>query len=48
MWVDATPENAAKVLSAVEQFGAPTAQVSAEDFSRPGTRDLGDIEALGE
>ena len=37
VWVDATPENAARVLSALEQFGAPTAQVSAEDFSRPGS-----------
>ena len=36
VWVDATPENAAKVMSALEQYGAPTAQVSAEDFSRPG------------
>ena len=36
VWVDPTPENAAKVMSALEQFGAPTAQVSAEDFSRPG------------
>jgi hypothetical protein len=36
VWVDATPENAAKVMSALEQFGAPTAQVRAEDFSRPG------------
>jgi hypothetical protein len=36
VWVDATPENAAKVMAALEQFGAPTAQVSAEDFSRPG------------
>jgi hypothetical protein len=36
VWVDATPENAAKVISALEQFGAPTAQVRAEDFSRPG------------
>ncbi len=37
VWVDATPENAAKVMSALEQFGAPTAQVRAEDFSRPGS-----------
>jgi len=36
VWVDATPENAAKVMAALEQFGAPTAQVSADDFSRPG------------
>ena len=37
VWVDATPDNAAKVMSALEQFGAPTGQVSAEDFSRPGS-----------
>jgi hypothetical protein len=36
VWVDPTPENAVNVLSALEQFGAPTSQVSAEDFSRPG------------
>jgi len=36
VWVDPTPENAANVMSALEQFGAPTAQVRAEDFSRPG------------
>ena len=36
VWVDATPENAVKVMSALEQFGAPTGQVRTEDFSRPG------------
>ncbi len=36
VWVDPTPENAAKVIAALEQFGAPTARVSAADFSRPG------------
>jgi hypothetical protein len=36
VWVDATPENAAKVMSALEQFGAPVADVSTEDFSQPG------------
>ena len=36
VWVDPTPENAANVVSALEQFGAPTAQVSVGDFSRPG------------
>ena len=25
VWVDPTPENAAKVMAALEQFGAPTA-----------------------
>src|SRR3954451_8617759 len=36
VWVDPTPDNAANVMSALHQFGAPTAQVSAADFSRPG------------
>jgi hypothetical protein len=36
VWVDPTAENAAKIMSALEQFGAPIAQVSAADFSRPG------------
>lgn len=36
VWVDPTPENAANVMAALEQFGAPTSQVSADDFSRPG------------
>ncbi len=36
VWVDPTPENAANVMSALEQFGAPISEVSAEDFSRPG------------
>ena len=36
VWVYATPENAPKVMAALEQFGAPTAQVRQEDFSRPG------------
>jgi hypothetical protein len=36
VWVDPTAENAANVMAALEQFGAPTSQVSAEDFSRPG------------
>jgi hypothetical protein len=36
VWVDATPENAANVMSALEEFGAPTGEVRTEDFSRPG------------
>jgi hypothetical protein len=36
VWVDPTAENAANVMAALEQFGAPTSQVIAEDFSRPG------------
>ena len=36
VWVDPTPENAPHVMAALEQFGAPTAQVRTADFSRPG------------
>lgn len=36
VWVDPTPENAERLVRALEQFGAPMAQVSAADFSRPG------------
>ena len=36
VWVDPTPENAVNVVSALERFGAPTTEVSAEDFSQPG------------
>src|SRR5689334_6638484 len=36
VWVDPTPENAANAMSALQHCGAPTAQVSAADFSRPG------------
>jgi hypothetical protein len=36
VWVDPTPANAVSVTRALEQFGAPTGQVTAEDFSRPG------------
>jgi len=36
VWVDPTPDNAARVLRALGDFGAPLAQVTSEDFSRPG------------
>jgi hypothetical protein len=36
VWVDPTPDNAARVVEALEQFGAPLGQVTADDFSRPG------------
>jgi hypothetical protein len=36
VWVDPTPENATDVIRALDQFGAPTGQVAAEDFSVPG------------
>jgi hypothetical protein len=36
VWIDATPENAARVMRALAAFGAPLTDVSVEDFSRPG------------
>ena len=36
VWVEATQENASKVMRALARFGAPLADISAEDFSREG------------
>jgi hypothetical protein len=36
VWIDATPENAARVMRALASFGAPLTDVSVDDFSRPG------------
>ena len=36
VWIDATPENAARVMRALASFGAPLNDVSVNDFSRPG------------
>ena len=36
VWVDATPENAVRVMRALAEFGAPLADVIADDFSRTG------------
>jgi hypothetical protein len=36
VWVRATPGNAERVVTALGVFGAPLADVSAADFSRPG------------
>jgi hypothetical protein len=36
VWVDPTPENAARVMRALAAFGAPLDGVTEEDFSRPG------------
>jgi len=36
VWVDPTPDNASRVMSALAQFGAPLTEVTADDFSRPG------------
>jgi hypothetical protein len=34
IWIDATPENAARVMHALAAFGAPLTDVSVEDFAR--------------
>jgi hypothetical protein len=36
VWVEATPENAARVICALVAFGAPLAGISERDFSHPG------------
>jgi|SRR5215471_31747 len=36
VWVDATPDNARRVMAALDDFGAPLLQVSEADFSKPG------------
>jgi hypothetical protein len=36
LWVDATPENARRVIEALTFFGAPVSEVSAHDLSSPG------------
>jgi hypothetical protein len=36
VWVDATPENAARVMRALREFGAPMDQISETDFAAPG------------
>ena len=36
VWVEATPDNAAKVMLALADFGAPLADVRTGDFARPG------------
>ena len=36
VWIDATPDNAARVMQALAAFGAPLSDVTKDDFSRPG------------
>lgn len=36
VWIDATPENAARVTRALAEFGAPLVNVTQADFARPG------------
>jgi hypothetical protein len=35
LWVEATPDNAARVLEALRAFGAPLHDLTAEDLARP-------------
>ena len=36
VWVEASPDNAACVMRALQAFGAPVAEISQADFERPG------------
>jgi hypothetical protein len=36
IWVEPTAENAARVIRALEEFGAPLTEVSEGDFASPG------------
>jgi hypothetical protein len=36
VWVDATPDNAHRVMRALAEFGAPLSDISAADFAVPG------------
>ena len=36
VWIDATPENAARVVRALTEFGAPLTDVTEADFAAPG------------
>ncbi|CAN5469245.1 nucleotidyl transferase AbiEii/AbiGii toxin family protein [soil metagenome] len=36
IWVEATPENAARTMGALAAFGAPLGDLSEDDFARPG------------
>lgn len=37
VWVEASPANAARVLSALRQFGAPLGDLAEADLEKPGT-----------
>ena len=36
IWVEATPDNALKVMRALKEFGAPLTDVGDWDFTKPG------------
>jgi hypothetical protein len=37
VWIEASPENARKVLRALREFGAPLGDLTEQDFEHPGT-----------
>lgn len=36
VWIDATPENAERVMAALAEFGAPLTELRSDDLARPG------------
>jgi hypothetical protein len=36
LWIEATPDNAGRVMRALSQFGAPLAELSESDLATPG------------
>jgi hypothetical protein len=36
VWVDATPQNASRIMLGLAAFGAPLAEITEADFARPG------------
>jgi hypothetical protein len=36
IWIEATPENAGRLMRALSEFGAPLGEVAESDFSSPG------------
>jgi len=36
LWVDATPDNAGRIMAALAEFGAPLREISESDFAAPG------------
>lgn len=37
LWVEASPDNAGRLMTALHAFGAPTENINVHDFSRPGS-----------